>query len=124
MSERIPRSRAGARAEARARGPAPTLLRDALPRVVESLGLEAGLEDARLLAEWERAVGPEIASVARPHRLDGDTLIVHVKHSAWMAELSLRRREILTRVNGGRSRRKLTRLILRIEAQEAHPTGA
>lgn len=97
------------------RGGPPRLLGSSLPRVIEGLGLGPAFEDARMFEEWGAAVGPEIARVAHPHRLDGSTLIVHVKHSAWMNELSLRRSEILSRINAGRRRRKLTRLIFRID---------
>jgi predicted nucleic acid-binding Zn ribbon protein len=97
------------------RGGPPRPLAESLTAAIERLGIGPGLEDARLFADWERAVGAEIARVARPHRLDGEALIVHVKHSAWMNELSLRRNEILARINVERRRRKLTQLIFRIE---------
>ena len=104
----------------RSRRPGPSLppraLSEVLPSVLSGLGLAAGVEDARLFESWEGAVGSEIARVSRPHRLDGDTLIVHVKHSAWLNELSLRRAEILARLNA-RRRRRVSRLILRIETQ-------
>ncbi|MFN2433083.1 MAG: DUF721 domain-containing protein [Gemmatimonadota bacterium] len=97
------------------KGSQPRPLADALPAVLDGLGLVPGLEDARLFEHWEAAVGIEIARVSKPHRIDADTLIVHVKHSAWMNELSLRRIEILQRINARRPRRKVARLILRIE---------
>jgi predicted nucleic acid-binding Zn ribbon protein len=97
------------------RGGKPRLMADSLPAMLETLGLSPILEDARVFAGWEAAVGAEIARVARPHRLDGGTLIVHVKNSAWMAELSLRRSEILTRVNDGRDSRPIRQIVFRIE---------
>jgi predicted nucleic acid-binding Zn ribbon protein len=96
------------------RGGAPQLLAESLPKTLELLGVGAALEDARLFEEWDSAVGPEIARVARPHRRDAGTLIVHVKSSAWMNELSLRRAEILRRVNAGRARRPVARIVFRI----------
>jgi predicted nucleic acid-binding Zn ribbon protein len=97
------------------RGGAPRPLWQALARAIHRLGLEPGMEDARVFAEWEEAVGPEIARVAHPHRLDAGTLIVHVKNSAWMNELSLRRSEIMDRLNARRVRRRFNRIIFRLE---------
>jgi len=99
------------------RGGRPKPLAESLVSVIESLGLAPGLEDARLFEDWEATVGPEIARVARPHRLDGSVLIVHVTSSAWMTELSMRRNDILARVNVRRKRRKVSQLVLRIGMQ-------
>ncbi len=96
------------------RGGKPRLLAETLPSLLETLGVAAPLEDARVFAYWTEAVGPEIARVARPHRLDAGTLIVHVKSSPWMAELSLRRSELLARVNAGRERRPIRQIVFRI----------
>jgi predicted nucleic acid-binding Zn ribbon protein len=93
----------------------PRLLGEALPGALERLGLGPELEDARLFADWDALVGPEIARVARPHRLDAGTVIVLVKHSAWMAELSLRRSELLQRINRGRESRPVRQIIFRID---------
>jgi predicted nucleic acid-binding Zn ribbon protein len=98
-----------------ARGGRPRLLGEALPALLETLGVAAPLEDARIFAHWAEIVGPEIARVARPHRLDAGTLIVHVKSSPWMAELSLRRSELLARVNAGRERRSIRQIVFRLE---------
>lgn len=86
-----------------------------MPGVIEKLGIGPALEDARVFADWDRAMGEEIARVARPHRLDGATLIVLVKHSAWMNELALRRGDILERLNAGRQGRSLARIVFRLE---------
>ncbi|MBA2565124.1 MAG: DUF721 domain-containing protein [Gemmatimonadetes bacterium] len=100
------------------RGGQPRPLHESLSGILESLGLAPGLEDARLFEDWEALVGPEIARVARPHRLDGSVLVVHVRSSAWMTELSMRRNDILVRVNGPRKCRKVTQLVLRVGSDE------
>ena len=97
------------------RGGSPRPIAESLGGVIEGLGLGPALEDARVFADWESVVGPEIARISQPYRVDYGTLIVHVKNSAWMSELALRRSDILRRVNAGRRRRKFTRLIFRIE---------
>jgi predicted nucleic acid-binding Zn ribbon protein len=94
-----------------------------LPATLERLGFTGPLEDARILAHWAELVGPEIARVARAHRLDAGALIVHVKNSAWMAELSLRRSELLARVNESRGRRPIRQIVFRIDPGGGSETG-
>lgn len=80
-----------------------------------TLGLERVVERHDVFREWPDRVGEEIAQVARPHRIDGDNLIVRVVSSVWLNELSLRQVEILRRLNEGRRHGKFKRLILRID---------
>lgn len=86
-----------------------------IDRVLEQLSLEDVVEQHRVFREWETRVGREIARAARPHRLDGSTLIVHVENAAWMNELSLRQGDVLKRLNRGRKRTRIERLILRLD---------
>ena len=85
-----------------------------LDRVLDGLGAGDVVERHAVFHEWAARVGPEIARVTSPHRVDGDTLIVHVRDSSWMSELSLRSRELLARVNEGRSRTAVKRLLFRL----------
>jgi predicted nucleic acid-binding Zn ribbon protein len=97
------------------RGGPPRHVSATLAPLLDRLGVAPALENARIFTDWEASVGAEIARVARPHRLDGGVLVVHVRSSAWMSELSFRRDEILGRLNARRTRRKLTQLVFRIE---------
>ena len=47
---------------------------------------------------WEQAVGPRVAEVSTPIRLENGKLFVRVSNSAWRQELSLMRQEILRQV--------------------------
>jgi hypothetical protein len=49
--------------------------------------------------------------------VDGDTLIVRVTSSAWLNELSLRQGEILRRLNAGRRRSAVQRLVFRLDPE-------
>ncbi len=86
-----------------------------LDGVLERLGLAATIERHAVFGEWDRRVGAEIARVARPHRVDGDTLIVRVESSVWINELSLRQNELLRRLNAGRDRSAVRRLIFKLD---------
>lgn len=95
----------------------PDRIDSALDVVLDNLGVADVVERHAVFGEWDDRVGPEIARVARPHRLDGETLIVRVANSAWLNELSLRRNELLERLNDGRRRSEIRRLIFRIDPQ-------
>lgn len=57
-------------------------------RVVRSLGLPGEDASAALVEKiWREAAGPDVAEHARPGELQGGTLAVKVRGSAWLAEL-------------------------------------
>lgn len=99
------------------RGDGPRRVGEAIDGVLERLGLGAVVERHEVFREWEERVGAEIARVSRPHRVDGDTLIVKVTHSAWINELSLRQAELLERLNRGRGRSRVKRLLFRLDPE-------
>lgn len=47
---------------------------------------------------WEQAVGPEIASAAKPVALRDGVLTVHVRHSVWLQELQQQKASLLRRI--------------------------
>jgi len=86
-----------------------------LDTVLDDLGVASAIEQHAVFREWESRVGREIAGAAQPHRVDGETLLVNVASSAWMSELSLRQNELLERLNRGRRRTCVKRLIFRMD---------
>ena len=77
--------------------------------------LEARVEAAQVVPEWESLVGKQIATVTKPISVTPDgTLFVSVKTNAWMTELSLMEPQILRALNAkaGRSRIRKIRLQL------------
>jgi len=95
----------------------PRRLDTALDTVLDRLGLAQTVERHAVFREWEERLGPEIARAAHPHRVDGDTLIVRVTSSAWLNELSLRQGELLKRLNAGRNRSSVRRLVFRLDPE-------
>ena len=77
--------------------------------------LDARVEAAQVVPEWESLVGKQIATVTKPISVTPDgTLFVSVKSHGWMTELSLMEPQILRALNAkaGRSRIKKIRLQL------------
>lgn len=96
---------------------APRRLDSAIDSVLDRLGVAQAVERHAVFREWADRLGPEIARAAHPHRVDGETLIVRVTTSVWLNELSLRQGEILKRLNAGRSRSSIRRLVFRLDPE-------
>ncbi len=80
-------------------------------------GLREHVLQAGVVEEWEERVGEAIARVTRAKEVQEGTLIVEVKSSAWLSELSLMRGEILRQVNEGRSEGRVDRIVFRLAEQ-------
>jgi len=74
-------------------------LGEALDELVETLGIREKLREQDVFVLWEEAVGERIAAVAKPARILRGTLFVRVKTGAWRNELSMRKQEIVRRLN-------------------------
>lgn len=93
----------------------------ALQQLLRQLGLERQFRTYDALAHWSDIVGKQIAQVARPLRLDADTLWVAVKSHAWAQELNFQKRTILQRLNerAGEERFKEIRFVVRANLPHA-----
>jgi predicted nucleic acid-binding Zn ribbon protein len=81
----------------------PMAVAEVLSGYLKRSGLEGRLAQARVIPDWARLVGPQIAAVTLPDRVAPDgTLFVGVQTSAWMTELQLMAPTIIARVNAGR----------------------
>ncbi len=108
---------AAAKARARERGTAPRAPRRAGPaprqagdardpmafgaaiqRLVADRGWEATTSAARVVGEWDRLVGPEIADHCRPASLVDGELVLVAESSAWATQLRLLTRTLVRRL--------------------------
>ena len=60
-----------------------------LDEVVRSLRGPGRREVGGVFGRWEEAVGPQVASHARPVRLDAGVLVVEVDEPAWATQIAL-----------------------------------
>lgn len=102
-------------------GPAP--VGDVLRGFLQRTGLAERLARTEALGRWDECVGERIAGVTRPLRVSGTTLIVGVRSSAWLAELNLLRSKILARLNAGRRRGRIEKLVFVLETDGDGPGG-
>ena len=66
------------------------------------LGIAERVERASVVADWEHLVGAPIARVARPVRVQGETLFVEVDSASWRMELSMMRPQLMRKLNAGK----------------------
>ncbi len=88
--------------------------------LLEQWGLAEKVERARAVAEWERLAGPHIARVTRRVRVRGRVLIVEVESAAWMAELDMMRHRLMRRINAGKERGRIEKIVF-VQAGGAPP---
>ena len=77
----------------------PQVLGPILRALVDKLGLDKKIRQYSILEEWPAIVGPRIAEVAEPYRVDGGILYVRVRTAEWRNELTMRKPEILKKIN-------------------------
>ena len=77
--------------------------------------LEARVEQASVVPEWELLVGKQIAKVTKPISVTADgTLFVAVKTNAWMTELSLMEPQLLRALNAKSGRPRVRKIRLQL----------
>lgn len=88
---------------------------EAIGRIVANVlgdrGLTERVEQAAIIPEWPKLVGPQIAAVTTPQSITANgTLFVHVTTNAWMNELSLLEPELLRSINAKENRSPVRRI--------------
>lgn len=93
----------------------PSPIGDALKSYLKSSGLEPRVEQAAIIPKWNTLVGSQIAAVTEPLHVDADgTLLVAVKTSAWMSELSLMEPQLLQALNKNRTAGRIKKIRFRL----------
>jgi predicted nucleic acid-binding Zn ribbon protein len=94
----------------------PAKVGDVLAGFLEQSGLQERVEQARVVPEWERLVGPQIAAVTEPLLITADgTLFVAVRTNSWMTELSLMEPELLRALNVKEGRQPVQKIRYQIK---------
>lgn len=89
----------------------PQLVKDLLAAYLDRSGLREGLEAVSLVDQWPELVGPGIAAVTRVKKVADGVMVVGVATSAWLMELNLMKKELLSRTNAGRRAGKIRQII-------------
>lgn len=71
----------------------------AIDELVRGLGIQKKLQEYDAVVYWESVVGERIAQMTTATRILQGVLFVHVKTSTWRNELTLRKKEIIDKLN-------------------------
>ena len=71
----------------------------ALDELVNSLGIKTKLHEYDAVLYWDSIVGEQIARMTTATRITKGVLFVSVKTSTWRNELTLRKKEIIDKLN-------------------------
>ena len=71
----------------------------AIQELVHRLGITRTIRQYDVINTWESIVGEQIAKVTTVQRIDNGVLYVGVATAPWRAELSMKRREIIEKIN-------------------------
>ncbi|HEY4130568.1 MAG TPA: DUF721 domain-containing protein [Gemmatimonadaceae bacterium] len=89
----------------------PEALNNLIANFLGDKGLTERVEQASIIPDWPKFVGPQIAKVTTPQSISANgTLFVHVTTNAWMNELSLLEPELLRSLNADAKRQPVRRI--------------
>jgi len=71
----------------------------AIDELVQSLGIQKKLQEYDAVVSWEKVVGERIAQMTKATRIQQGVLFVQVQTSTWRNELTLRKKEIIDKLN-------------------------
>ena len=71
----------------------------AIEELVNDLGIKKKLVEVDAVVHWEEVVGRKIAQMTEATRITKGVLFVSVKTSTWRNELTIRKKEIIEKLN-------------------------
>jgi len=71
----------------------------ALDELTNNLGIKKKLQEYNAVVYWETVVGEQISKMTTANKISQGVLFVHVKTSTWRNELTLRKKEIVNKLN-------------------------
>ena len=86
-------------------------LKSELDVFMDYIGLDAKMQELKILDVWSDCVGKTIAQYSTPVGLRKNKLMVRVENAAWRFELSMKKEEIISRLNDN-FRKKLIKEII------------
>lgn len=86
-------------------------LKDELNDFMKHIGLDDRMQDLKILNVWEECVGSSIAKFSEPIRIVKNKLYVKVENAVWRYELSVRKDEIIPRLNQSLNKKLIREIV-------------
>ncbi len=74
-------------------------LKSELDNFMNYIGLDSKMQELQILKIWSQCVGEAIAKYSAPQEIRKNKLLVRVESAAWRYELSLKKAEIIDKLN-------------------------
>ncbi len=74
-------------------------LKSELDNFMNYIGLDLRMQELQILNVWNKCVGDAIAKYSTPVEIKKNKLYVSVENAAWRYELSLKKEEIIKKLN-------------------------
>ena len=72
---------------------------EAIQELTQSFGIDKKLRQYEAVTRWASIVGPQIAGETEPQKIEKGLLLVRVRKGVWRNELSMRKAEIIAKIN-------------------------
>ena len=66
---------------------------------MQYIGLDAKMQELQILNIWKECVGSAIANYSTPIEIRKNKLLVRVENASWRHELSMKKEEIIEKLN-------------------------
>jgi len=74
-------------------------LKNELDTFMQYIGLDAKMQELQILNIWKECVGSAIANYSTPIEIRKNKLLVRVENASWRHELSMKKEEIIEKLN-------------------------
>lgn len=74
-------------------------LKNELDTFMKYIGLDVRMQELQILSVWNECVGDAIAQYSTPIEIRKNKLFVSAENAAWRYELSLKKNEIINKLN-------------------------
>ncbi|MBL8006012.1 MAG: DUF721 domain-containing protein [Ignavibacteria bacterium] len=85
--------------DTKARSNKTVCLKSEIDTFMNYIGLDARMQELQILNVWKDCVGNAIANYSSPVEIRKNKLFVRVENSAWRYELSIKKDEIIEKLN-------------------------
>lgn len=101
------------RAAMSARSNNPQPLGELLEDVIERLGVQEKVDEARVVDAWDAVAGDQVRKVTESAWMKGGTLYVKIASAAWRQELHMNRRAWRQRINDELGKEVVEKMVFR-----------
>lgn len=86
-------------------------LKNEMDEFMNYIGLDLRMQEMKILSVWNECVGDAIARYSAPQEIRKGKLLVRAESAAWRYELSLRKHEIICKLNACLGKKAIRDLI-------------